>query len=194
MTTRQIQASQNMTAQLPIKEIWVTCVGVLDIQIARSFSQLLVNAASDNVTRIHTLIQSAGGTVNEGIFLNEFFRSFPVEVVAYNAGHIGSASLTAYLGARKRYVCSNGTFLVHRTKPAPVNTWTLPHIQTIVDGLHIEDARTEAVLRSASSLTEKHWNIFHSGCDLTIDATTAIEVGIAHGLRSFTPAGPMYSL
>ncbi len=183
-----------MTDHLPAKEIWVTCVGVLDVQIARSFSQLLVNAASDSVTRIHTLIQSPGGTINEGIFLYEFFRSFPVEVVAYNGGHIGSASLSAYLGARKRYVCSNGTFLVHRSKPAPVNTWSLPHIQTVVDGLQIEDARTEAVLRSNSSLTPEHWSIFFSGCDLTLDANTAIDVGIAHGLGSFTPSGPMYSL
>ncbi len=183
-----------MTEQLSSKEIWVTWVGVLDVQIARSFSQLLVNAASDNVTRIHTLLQSPGGTINEGIFLYEFFKSFPVEVVAYNGGHIGSASLSAYLGARKRYVCANGTFLLHRAKPAPVNTWTLPHIQTIVDGLQIEDARTEAVLRSGANLTQQQWNIFSSGCDLTLDANTAIEVGIAHGLGSFTPAGPMYSL
>jgi ATP-dependent Clp protease, protease subunit len=183
-----------MTQHLTTKEIWVTCVGVLDVQIARSFSQLLVNAASDNVTRIHTLIQSPGGTISEGMFLYEFFKSFPVEVVAYNGGHIGSASLSAYLGARKRYVSSNGTFLIHRTKPAPVNTWTLPHIQTVVDGLRIEDARTEAVLRSASKLTPTHWDVFFSGCDLTLDANTAIDVGIAHGLGSFTPAGPMYSL
>jgi ATP-dependent Clp protease, protease subunit len=183
-----------MTKQLATKEIWVTCVGVLDVPIARSFSQLLVNAASDGVTRIHTLIQSPGGTINEGIFLYEFFKSFPVEVVAYNGGHIGSAALLAYLGARKRHVCANGTFLVHRTKPAPVNTWSLPHIQTIVDGLQIEDARTEAILRSASSLTKNHWDVFFSGCDLTLDANTAIEVGLAHSLGSFTPAGSMYSL
>jgi ATP-dependent Clp protease, protease subunit len=183
-----------MTEHLATKEIWVTCVGVLDVPIARSFSQLLVNAASDGVTRIHTLIQSPGGTINEGIFLYEFFMSFPVEVVAYNGGHIGSAALLAYLGARKRHVCANGTFLMHRTKPAPVNTWALPHIQTIVDGLQVEDARTEAVLRSASNLTKNQWDVFFSGCDLTLDANTAIEVGLAHGLGSFTPAGPMYSL
>ena len=183
-----------MTENLPPKEIWVACVGVLDVQIARSLSQLLVNAASDNVTRIHALIQSPGGTINEGVFLYELFRSFPVEVVAYNGGHIGSAALSAYLGARKRYVCSTGTFLIHRAKPAPVNTWSLPHIQTIVDGLQIEDARTEAVLRSAANLTQNHWKVFSSGCDLTLDATTAIEVGIAQGLGSFAPAGPMYCL
>jgi ATP-dependent protease ClpP protease subunit len=183
-----------MTKPLATKEIWVTCVGVLDVAIARSFSQLLVNAASDNVTKIHALIQSPGGTINEGIFLYEFFKSFPVEVVAYNGGHVGSASLLAYLGAKKRHVCATGTFLIHRTKPAPVNTWTLPHIQTIVDGLHIEDARTEAVLRSAATLTQTHWDVFASGCDLTLAAATAIEVGIAHGLGSFAPAGPMYSL
>jgi ATP-dependent protease ClpP protease subunit len=183
-----------MTKHLSTKEIWVTCVGILDVQIARSFSQLLVNAASDQVTRIHALIQSPGGTINEGIFLYEFFKSFPVEVVAYNGGHVGSAALLAYLGAQKRIVSPHGTFLLHRTKPAPVNTWTLPHIQTIVDGLHIEDARTEAVLRSASHLSQNHWDVFSSGCDLTLDAQTAIEVGIAHSLGSFTPAGPMYSL
>ena len=183
-----------MTEHLATKEIWVTCVGVIDVQIARSFSQLLVNAASDNVTKIHTLIQSPGGTINEGIFLYEFFKFFPVEVVAYNGGHVGSASLLAYLGARKRYVCSTGTFLVHRSKPAPVNTWSLPHIQTIVDGLKIEDFRTEAVLRSTSNLTQTHWDTFFSGCDLTLDANTAINVGIAQTLGSFTPAGPMYSL
>lgn len=183
-----------MTKDPSTKEIWVACVGVLDVQMARSVAQLLVNAASDDVTRIHTLIHSPGGTVNEGVFLYEFFRSFPVEVVAYNGGHVGSASLSAYLGARKRHVCPNGTFLVHRTKPAPVNTWTLPHIQTIVDGLQIEDTRTEAVLRSAARLTQEHWNVFLSGCDLTLDANTAVEVGIAHELGSFTPAGPMYCL
>jgi ATP-dependent protease ClpP protease subunit len=183
-----------MTQHPATKEIWVTCVGVLDVPIARSFSQLLVNAASDSVTRIHALIQSPGGTVNEGIFLYEFFKSFPVEVVTYNGGHVGSAALLAYLGARKRIVSPHGTFLMHRTKPAPVNTWSLPHIQTIVDGLHIEDARTEAVLKAASNLTRNHWDIFSSGCDLTLDAKTAIEVGIAHGLGSFTPSGPMYSL
>ncbi len=183
-----------MTPQTATKEIWVTCVGELDVKIARSFSQLLVNAASDQVTKVHVLIQSPGGTINEGIFLHEFFKFFPVEVVAYNGGHIGSASLSAYLGAKKRYVCPNGTFLIHRAKPAPVNTWSLPHIQSIVDGLQIEDERTGAVLRSAANLTQAQWSVFFSGCDLTLDAKTAIEVGIAHGLGSFAPAGPMYSL
>ena len=164
---------------------------MIDLPIARSISQLFVNAANDNVTEIHLLLQSPGGAVNEGVFLYDFIKSFPVDVLAYNCGHVGSAAVSAYLGAKKRFVSPNGTFLVHRTYPAAGNVGAVPKMQSIVSALKIEDARTESILRGSVNMTDAQWAIFEHN-DLTIDAEAAIRTGFAHEMSSFSPAGPMY--
>ena len=176
---------------VPEKEIWISFVGILDLTISRNLSHLIINAAKDNVSRVHLQIQSPGGLINDGIFLFNFFSSLNIDVFAYNCGHIGSASATAYLGAKRRFVSDNGTFLFHRAKPLPSNTGTAPVLQSVVAALAIDDARTEAAIRSKANLLPQQWLIFNQS-DLTIDAATSISVGVAHEIGYFIPKGPLF--
>lgn len=174
------------------KEAWVVFVGLLDLQIARNFASLLANAPKD-FTRIHLLIHSPGGSISDGVLLFNLLKSFPMDVVAYNCGNVSSAAAIAYLGAKKRIVSPNGTFMFHRTKPQPGNVGHLPVLTAIADSVAMDDARTEEIIRNCATLTQEQWTVF-AHADLTLDAEAAVTAGIAHEIGAFCPAGPIYTI
>lgn len=173
------------------KEIWVSLVGPIDIALAQRFAGLFTNAAADRVTHLHLLIQSPGGTINEGVFIFNFLHGYPIPVTAYNNGNVSSAATTAYLGAKRRVVSSDATFLIHRTRANPGIVGHASNLVAITDSINIDDARTTEILKASCKLTQAHWDVFQHS-DLTLDAQAAIDTGIAHGIGRFAPAGPMF--
>lgn len=174
-----------------MKEIWLIFVGVLDLPIARGFAHTLNGAITDGVTKVHLLMHSPGGAVSDGVLLFNLLQSLPIDVVAYNCGNVSSAAAIAYLGAKKRIVSPNGTFLFHRTKPAPGNVGHLPVLTAVADSVAMDDERTEAIIRGAATLTPEQWTVF-AHADLTLNATAAVSAGIAHEIGAFAPNGPIY--
>lgn len=96
-------------------EIWVTFAGIIEISIVRAAFALFRDAVADGVKTVHLLIHSPGGNVSDGVVLHSYFKSLPLELIAYNSGHVASAATTVFLGARRRIVSPHGTFVVHKT-------------------------------------------------------------------------------
>ena len=176
-----------------IKEIWVTFGGVLDVPIIRTTFDLFHKAYVDKVETIHILMHSPGGGINEGVGLYNYFRSLPMEIVAYNAGTVASAAVTAYLGATKRIVAPTGAFLVHKTVVPVPNVGSAARLQAAVDSIAIDDERTEAILREHINLTDSQWTV-HGIADLTLSASESIQCGLAHEIGYFAPAGPLFNI
>jgi ATP-dependent Clp protease, protease subunit len=175
------------------KESWFIFAGVIDTGIARAFAHHMANALAEGLTRVHILIQSPGGSVSDGVFICNLLSALPMEVVAYNSGHIGSAAATAYLGAGKRLVSESGTFLLHRTIAGSGASGNAAVLGALADSVRIDDARTETIFRTRATLSEEQWAAARV-TDLVLDAPTAIAAGIAHAMGSFSPRGRTFAL
>jgi ATP-dependent protease ClpP protease subunit len=175
-----------------VKEIWVTFAGVLEVPIVRSAFDLFQKAHQDGIEKVHLLIHSPGGGINEGVVLYNYFRSIPMEIIAYNFSAVSSAAVLVYLGADKRIVAPNATFMIHKTVVPVPHVATGPRLQAATNAVGIDDDRVEAILREHASLSPEQWAI-HSVADLTLRSDESIECGIAHEIGHFAPAGPLFN-
>lgn len=175
------------------ERIWITFVGVLDLPIARGLTEVLTQCKVNGAKEIHLLIQSPGGNVSEGVYLFNFFKSFPIPVFTYNSGNVSSAATIAYLGGRKRIASSNSAFLIHRAKVGPGISGNSAQMQSAATSLEIDDARTRAILDATLTLTDAQKAIADHA-DLNISADDAITAGIAHEIGLFCPVGVLINV
>lgn len=170
------------------EKIWITFVGILDLPIARSLTDILTKCKTNGAKEIHLLIQSPGGNVAEGIYLFNLISSFPVPICTYNCGNVGSAATIAYLGGKTRIASSNAAFLIHRATAGGGKVGNSAHMQAVATSLEIDDARTRAILDGVLKLTDAQKAIADTA-DLTLGANDAVAAGIAHEIGLFSPQG-----
>lgn len=98
-------------------EVYASLVGRIDEASVQRITQNLSpgTAPTANISRLHVLFQSSGGIVGDGVFLYNYFRSFPIELIFYNSGTIASIGVVAFLGAQGRKASASATFMIHRT-------------------------------------------------------------------------------
>lgn len=173
-------------------EIWVTFAGIIEISIVRGAFALFGNAIADGIRTIHLLVHSPGGNVSDGVVLHSYLKSLPIDVIGYNSGIVASAATTVFLGAKRRIVSPYGIFLVHKTVVPAGHIANAQRLQSAVDGIILDDIRTESILREQVTLTPEQWDI-HRIADLTLSASEAIECGLAHEIGYFTPSGRLFN-
>ena len=167
-------------------EIWTTLTGPIDADMVRRVFAAGQIAVNGGVKKLHLLIHSSGGTVGDAIALYNFLRSLPMEVITYNAGSVLSAAVITYLAGKVRKVSKAATFMIHKstlTLPAPT---TAERLKMSAEGLLIEDARSEAVLREHLRLPSKSWKIHQRG-ELILTAGESIKIGLAHEIGDWAP-------
>ena len=180
-----------MNNQQQPDEIWVAFAGLVDGQIARSAVSIFTEAAKDKVCTIHLLIQSTGGIVNDGIFLHNFIKFFPIDIVTYNCGFVASAAAVAYLGAKKRAVSAQGAFMLHRATGAMVGGLNARQTQSLTNSLNLDDNRIEQILKGSLNMTAEQWQI-HDRSDLFLSADEAVKCDLATEVSDFVPKGPLF--
>ena len=167
-------------------DVFWTFAGPLDQASSGRFNQQVPFMMSMPAHAAHHLsIQTAGGTVGEGIWLYNFLRTFPRNLIVYNSGTVASIGTIAYLGAPQRRVSAHAAFMVHRTTLNPLPP-TATNLAVATKVLAIEDQRTEAILRERARLTEAHWRQLDHH-DLWLTAQEAMDVGIATEIGEFVP-------
>jgi ATP-dependent Clp protease, protease subunit len=161
--------------------------GVIDQQsTARIFQALAVaTVPQSNLKEIHVLFQSSGGIVSDGICIYNFLRAMTVDVHLYNVGAVQSIAAIAYLGAHKRKTSARATFMLHRVT-AGTQFAKAPGLKSITDSVLLDDARTEAILRSHCKLSEEQWAIL-SHHDLIFSGEEAVRMGFADEIAEFAP-------
>jgi ATP-dependent Clp protease protease subunit len=172
-------------AQLP-SEVYATLTGMVDAQMTqRVFSNGAV-AVNNGVKKMHLLIQSIGGTVGEGVGIYNFLRNLPLELVTYNGGNVLSIAVMVYLAGRVRKTSKTAAFMIHKS------TYTLPtptpaeRLKISAEGLMVEDARSETILREHIKLAPEKWHVHERG-DLYLTAEEAVTAGLAHEIADFAP-------
>src|SRR5580698_1158212 len=116
-------------APLP-PDVYAIFAGPIDQANSGKIVNNITGGTQRGAKHIHVLFQSAGGSVADGVFLYNLFRSLPIEITLYNGGQICSAALVAYLGATHRKTNARGTFMVHRStfNPQPATSKNLRHV------------------------------------------------------------------
>lgn len=171
---------------LGTNDVYAAFVGVIDQPAAQRIVQGITTAMANRVTHLHLLFQSAGGFVGDGVFLYNFFRALSLPLTIYNLGGVYSIGTIAYLGAERRKVSTYASFMVHRSTATPKTT-TAIGLEAAANSLMVDDARTEAILRNRTKLSDEHWRRIHAGEDVTIGAAEAESLGFATQISEFEP-------
>jgi ATP-dependent Clp protease protease subunit len=166
-------------------EIYTVYCGGIEQATAQKIVNNLTLASVNNVKHVHTLFQTAGGYVGDGVFLYNLFRSIPVELTLYNGGQISSAGVVAYLGAKRRKTSPNATFMLHRSTNS-TQFATASKLEHVAKTLILDDERTEAIVREHVKLPDELWKelSFH---DVYLSGTEAVKFGIATEIGEFAP-------
>lgn len=148
-----------------------------------------LDLASQNVPRphVHLLFQSNGGSVGDGVFLYNYFRSLPFEFTIYNVGSVVSIAAVAFLGAKHKRVSAAGTFMLHRTTFNQIIPANAQDLQARAASLTIDDQRTLAILKQhLTKLEPSRWNDLNSN-EVWFTADEAVRIGMADSVADYAP-------
>jgi ATP-dependent Clp protease, protease subunit len=106
------------------------------------------------------------------------------ELHGYNCGAVSSIAVVAFLGIKNRYVSAHGTFMIHKSTLTFQSPVTAAKMRTSADYLDIEDARTEAIVRTHTTIPTAIWDQ-HATQDVVFNAKDAVDFGIADSIREF---------
>lgn len=176
---------EDWVQQQPPPEVYMTFAAMIDQLAVQRFLELMTTALHGGKKRFHLMIQTTGGSIQDGICLYNFFRGFPAEIIAYNIGTISSAGVTAYLGASRRVAAPTSTFMLHRghTSLQGANAVLL---QARAQFLLIDEARVETIVREHVKLSPEQ-KAMHDTTELWLTAEDAVTAGVATELGIFAP-------
>ena len=170
----------------PTNEIYGTLVSGVNEGMLQKLMNVIAIAASNKVDRIHLLMHSTGGFVNDGIAGYNFLRTLPLDVILYNVGSIQSIASVMFLGANKRKASKAATFMIHRShfsSPIPASS---AQLHAVAQSLALDDSRMEEILRSHITMPADKWEI-HKHADLFLTAQDALSYGIIDEIADFAP-------
>jgi ATP-dependent protease ClpP protease subunit len=140
------------------------------------------------IESIHLLFHSTGGQVRDGVALHNFFQAFPLDLILYNGGEVGSAAVSAFLGARQRRASIHSAFAIHRSFMVISDGKPASDLQQLVNMMLIQDEQTVAIFRKAGvKLTDAQWADFTNNKDLPFSAKEAKETGFVQEIVEFSP-------
>lgn len=159
--------------------------GQIDQAAVQRIFQGVGAAMMNKVTHLHAIFQTSGGFVGDGVCLFNFFKTCPLDITLYNIGSVVSIGTIAYLGAKKRKTSARASFMIHRSTNSPQFA-TASRLQAVTQGLLIDDARTESILREHVTLSNEQWIELNYN-DLSFSGEEAVRIGLAHEIGEFSP-------
>jgi ATP-dependent Clp protease, protease subunit len=175
------------TSTAPNGSAYIVFAGELNAaSVQRIFNSVSMANAISSASHVHLLFQSPGGRVDDGVCLYNFFRSLlPFDLTIYNCGSVQSMGTLAFLGAKFRKVSAHATFMIHRSRQK-MEFGNAAELESCVEACTLDDSRIESILRAHLRLPDTLWEAFKSR-DLTFNAVTSVELGIADEVVEFLP-------
>jgi ATP-dependent protease ClpP protease subunit len=168
-----------------LKKIYAIFAGSIDQIATQRLGNAVSLATQQGVDEIHLLFQTSGGTIGDGVFLYNLFRSVHMDIILYNCGCVASIGVIAYLGADERITTSNATFMIHRAMFSPVMA-TVDRLQSATYAAALDDHRLESILHGSITLPKEKWDI-HRVSDLWLSADEAVTANLADSIGEFAP-------
>jgi ATP-dependent Clp protease protease subunit len=166
-------------------EVYGVFCGSINQDSAQKITATIGVASNGGVKHIHLLFQSTGGTINEGIYLHNLFKSLPLKLSLYNGGQVSSIAAVAYLGTQSRKASASAVFMLHKsTNNAQGATSVL--MGELSKSLAVDDGRIEGILKEHLALPKALWTK-HKHHDLYLTAVEAVRYGLAEEIANFAP-------
>jgi ATP-dependent Clp protease protease subunit len=178
-------SSAPSTQILPAEVYGVFSDQINQASVQRIFQNLAL-ATNAGVKHAHILFHSTGGLVPDGIALYNLFRALPIELTLYNPGSVQSIAVIAYLGAKHRKASANATFQIHRTIFTS-QAARADQLEVLAEVTHLDDVRTEGILRAHLKLSDKDWDKFDRAGLMVFSAQDAVKIQMADELADFSP-------
>lgn len=180
-----------MTSAAPVNELYATLAGRIDDQVVKRLFDRLAEMVRDGTPRLHLMIQSTGGIINDGIALYNYLKNLPIEITSYNAGTVQSIAVIVFLAAKKRCASRSATFMLHKATFYSGAPTTSVQLNAATQSLLVDDGRIENILKQTISMPEDKWNV-HRFTDLFVTAEEALAYGLIDEIADFAPpAGAM---
>lgn len=145
-------------------------------------------ATNSGARRLHIMFQSWGGFVGDAVMLYNFFRALDgsgVELTLYNSGHVASAGVTAFLGARRRVASQRAMFMMHRSGVTSTGA-SGPTLENQAKMIAMEDARSLSIWRDNLRMPEERWDHLMQR-ELFFTGEEAVTYGLATEVGEFAP-------
>lgn len=169
-----------------VPEMYVVLSGEIDANLAQRLTSITSNAVNSKVQRIHILVNSGGGTTDDGVRLHNTLMNLPISITTYNMGSVGSAAVYVYLAGSKRFTCNPSRFIIH--KPSFNMSGSHNHQSFISHAERLQSDWTlcVALLQDRTTMTTEM--LIMSGADTAIIShDEAVNVGIVHDIGVFAP-------
>lgn len=167
------------------QEICLTYTALIDTaglqNLIRSFSL----ASNNGVKRVHFLIQSQGGIVNDAIAAYNFIRSLPIEVITYNGGAIASAGICLFLSGNVRKASATATFMIHAVTGGQAST-TANQLEISAKSVAIDDRRLREIYAAQLKLPPTFDAQMAKG-NLDLTASEALTMNLVTEIGDFKP-------
>ena len=164
---------------------YIGVTGLLNQMVVTNICTHINVCAERGHSPIVLMINSAGGSPTDGVYLYNFLKMHSAHVVTYNAGNCESAALTAFLGGKVRVSAPNGLFMMHPVTLGSAGPERVGKYEANVQGMRLEEARIDGILKLETKLSD---NLLkrRSRTEVYFDANTALKHGIVGQVTTMT--------
>jgi ATP-dependent protease ClpP protease subunit len=143
-----------------------------------------INSAANNGEDVYLCLSSAGGLVQDGIYLYNHLRALPIQIAVHNTGTVASIAVALFCGAERRLCSKHGIFLIHPTSINSAGGRSAEQLKTGVVSALADDKRTEDILRDRTRMPNQLLRKRRVG-DVWITPDVALKYGLIHRIEEF---------
>jgi ATP-dependent Clp protease, protease subunit len=157
------------------------------IQLQRLVEQLW----RQDLTTLHLLLSTPGGSVHDGLSMYNFLKGLPIEVHTYNFGSVDSIGVVIFCAGNERYSVPNARFLLHPVSKHVFATQVFdePSMEEQINLLKADQLNIAKVIAATINKgVEDILQQIHKRTTLTPDS--AFKIGLVTEIKqSLVPAG-----
>jgi ATP-dependent protease ClpP protease subunit len=150
-------------------------------RVVRQFARALGDAE-----RLHLIVNSEGGKVDEADRIYRILRTLPLPISAEVHGRAWSAAVTILLAADFRWARAGATILIHRTRAEFAGWLTAPQLIEQAQRLRTSDDN-EADLLAFRTGFDRNWFVREQASEDLLSDNQAILCGLLHAIEGKVP-------
>lgn len=128
---------------------------------------------------IRLMINTSGGTTDDGQVIIDTINTLPVPVWTVNVGAAHSMGLSVFLAGSRRFTFPRATFMAHDASYSTVDDKLAEH-QAFAKFALKQRKRDAQFYADRSNKTLQFWMKKFTSTDYWFDAEEAVEIGVAH--------------
>lgn len=174
-------------AQTPQAVVYVSFSAEISQGTTEALMATCANLVAQNVSTVHLLLSTLGGTVINGLNLYNVLRAMPFKLITHNVGSVNSIGNVVFLAGEERYANPHATFMFHGVG-FDVNGEKMrfeeKNLRERLDSIIADQARISNIMCERTRLTQEETKGLFLESQ-TKDPDFARSKGIIHDIRDF---------